>query len=64
MFDNVSEGRRAKLDGNIKEIPLSLLIEVPDDVRMVVRFLKDINFTGGQRDKILEETFDGNRTIL
>ena len=64
MFDNVSEGRRAELDGNIKEVPLGLLIEVSDNVGMIVGFLENANFSGGQRDKIPEETFDSDSTTL
>ena len=63
-FNNVGEGCRAEFDGNIKEIRLRFLIEVPDDVGMVVRFLEDADFTGGQGDKILKEAFDGDSTAL
>ena len=63
-FDDVGEGCRAEFDGNIKEIRLGFLIEVPDDVGMVVRFLEDADFTGGQGNKILEEAFNGDSTAL
>jgi hypothetical protein len=64
VLDNVCEGRGAEFDGDVKEIRLSLLIEVPDDVGMIVRFLKDTDFSGGQGDKVLEETFDCHSTAL
>ena len=63
-FDNIGEGCRAEFDSNVKEIRLGFLIEVPDNVGMVVRLLEDTDFTGGQGDKIPEETFDGDSAAL
>lgn len=63
-LDNVGEGCGAEFDRNIKEIRLGFLIEVPDDVGMVVRFLEDADFTGSQGDEVLEEAFDRDSTAL
>lgn len=64
MFDDVGERGRAQFDGNVEKIRLSLLIEVPDDIGMIVGLLEDTDFSGGQGDKILEKTFDGDSTAL
>ena len=63
-FNDISEGCRAEFNGNVEEIRLSLLIEVPDDIGMVIGFLEDADFSGGQSDKILEKPFDGDSTAL
>ena len=63
-FNDVGKGRRAEFNGNVEEIRPSLLIEVPDDIGMVIGFLEDADFSGGQSDKILEEPFDGDSTAL
>ena len=64
MFYDVGEGRGAEFDSDIKKIRLGLLIEVSDDVGMIVGFLEDADFTGGQGDKVLEETLDGDSAAL
>ena len=64
MFDNVGKGRWAEFNGDVKKIRLSLLVEVPDDVGMVVGFLEDADLAGGQCGNLLDETFDGDGTAL
>lgn len=63
-FDDVSEGRGAEFDGNVEEIRLSLLIEVSNNVGVVVGFLEDVDFSGGQGHEVSKETFDSDSTAL
>jgi hypothetical protein len=43
---------------------LRFLVVVPDDVGVVVGFLKDAYFTRGEGYKVLEEAFDGYGSAL
>lgn len=43
---------------------LGFLVVVPDDVGVVVALLEDADFTGGEGNKVLEETFNGDRAAL
>ena len=63
-LDNVSQRSRTKLQCDVKEIFVGLLVEVADDVRVVVGFLEDGDFALGQGDEVAEETFDGDGAAL
>ena len=43
---------------------LGFLVVVPDDVGVVVAFLKDTYFPGGEGNEVLEETFDSDSAAL
>ena len=52
------------MDNEIGKTWPSHLKKVPDDVGMVVGFLEDADFTGGQGDKIPEEALNDDCTAL
>jgi hypothetical protein len=63
-FNDICEGRRAKFESNVEEISMGFLIVISDDIRVVVRFLENINLAGGESDKILQEALNSYCTPL
>jgi hypothetical protein len=56
-LDDVRKRGGAELECYVEKIVLALLVEVPDHVGVVVRFLQDGDLPRGDRDELLLQTF-------
>lgn len=64
MIDEVKEGGWAELEGNVEEGVALFFAEVADDVGVVVRLLQQSDLVGGDGDKVLEQSLDGDGAAL
>lgn len=63
-LDDIRERGGTKLESDVEEAGVGFLVEVADDVGMIVGFLEDGDFAGGEGGEILQEAFDGDGTAL
>lgn len=55
---------RAQLNGDVLELPVPLRAEVPDHVRVLVRFSQQLNLAVGETEALGEDPLDGHVTVV
>ena len=63
-FDDVRKRGGAELERYVEEVVLALLVEVPDHVGVVIRFLQDGDLSRSDRNEFLLQTFYSHRSPL
>ena len=63
-LDNVGQGSRAELENDVDEVIFDFSEEVPNNVRMIIYFLEDLDFSRGKSSKLQGELFDCNDSVL